>query len=83
MNKLLNNRKTTNKYDYIFSIIFTILFYIGNLIFYNHKFNIFHLLITYLVIFILLLIIKNIYLFLREYNIKSKKTINKKISLYY
>lgn len=83
MNKLLNNIKTTSKYDYSFSIIFTILFYIGNLIFYNNKFNIFHLLITYLVIFILLLIIKNIYLFLREYNIKSKKTINKKISLYY
>ena len=78
MNNVLNIIKKTNKFDYIFSSIFTIIFYIGNLIFYNNKFNIFILLSIYIVIFILLLIIKNTYLFLRKYNIKSKHTFNKK-----
>ena len=67
-----------NKYDLIFSIIGTIIFYTGNIIFYNHKFNIIIFLLLYLLIIVSLLIIKNIYLKLRKYNIKSKKTFTKK-----
>ena len=78
MRKIIIFFNKLNKYDFIFSIIGTIIFYIGNLVFNSQKFNILHFFMYYLLIFLELLIIKRIYLVLRKHNIISKKTCTKK-----
>ena len=78
MNRIFKILKNININDYIFSFIGTSIFYTGNLIFYNHKFNILLFILYYLLVLIILLVIKNIYLCIRKHKIKEKKNFTKK-----